>query len=294
MKQALFVVARGISQIFFIDNPLTGALIAIALAVVDPRLALLAIFGSAIQALGGEIMGLKEDTRQGMMGYNGALVGTASGLFVGYGPLAFALTLVGALACVIIHQALGGFISKYGLPVSTAPFCAVSSIIFGVLGSQVENAPLSHAPGVNGLGLGLANSFSEVVLADGLIPGIIILIALFLGSWRIGLWGLFGAAVELAITSAVHGIDEVSTGLYSYSAVLISIAFGAVLWPERPLVIRGIAAMIGVLLTLPIQAGLALTPIPVFTWPFVVAMWIILLASSLDKARKKAETAPAS
>ena len=45
-------ILRGISQIFFIDNPVTGAVILIALACADPRLALLTALGSATQTIG--------------------------------------------------------------------------------------------------------------------------------------------------------------------------------------------------------------------------------------------------
>ena len=43
---------RGISQIFFINNPLSGVLIVAALAVVNPKLALLVVLGSAAQTTG--------------------------------------------------------------------------------------------------------------------------------------------------------------------------------------------------------------------------------------------------
>lgn len=214
-------IARGISQIFFINNPITGALIAVALAVVDLRLALLVVLGATVQTLGAYVMRFDEDIiNNGMMGYNGALVGAAAALFTGFSWLAVSLTIIGAFACVAIHEGLRrlfgtSYLQRYGLPVSTAPFCLVASVIFGALGRLVETSPLSSSSGVSGLGLGLGltNSFSEVVLADGWLSGLIILVALFIGSWQIGLWGLVGAVIAVAITSGMHGVTEVSTGL---------------------------------------------------------------------------------
>lgn len=287
-------IARGISQIFFINNPVTGVLIAVALAVVDPRLSLLVILGATIQTLGAYVMRFDEDIiNNGMMGYNGALVGAAAALFTGFSWLAVSLTIIGAFACVVVHEGLrrlfgSSYLQRYGLPVSTAPFCLVASIIFGALGSLVDTSPLSSGSGVLGLELGLTNSFSEVVLADGWLSGLIILIALFIGSWQISLWGLVGAVIAVAISSGMHGVTEVSTGLYSYCAVLVAIACGVVLWPNRSLWERAVAAVVGVLLTLPIQAGLAMTPIPVFTWPFIVAMWIVVMVSGVRFTRLEA------
>ena len=87
-------IARGISQIFFINNPITGALIAVALAVVDLRLALLVVLGATVQTLGAYVMCFDEDIiNNGMMGYNGALVGAAAALFTGFSWLAVSLTI---------------------------------------------------------------------------------------------------------------------------------------------------------------------------------------------------------
>ena len=68
----------------------------------------------------------------------------------------------------------------------------------------------------------------------------------------------------------------------------MAIACGVVLWPDRSLWQRVVAAVVGVLLTLPIQAGLAMTPIPVFTWPFIVAMWIVVMVSGVRFTRLEA------
>ncbi len=54
-------IARGISQIFFINNPITGALIAVALAVVDLRLSLFVVLGATVQTLGAYVMRFDED-----------------------------------------------------------------------------------------------------------------------------------------------------------------------------------------------------------------------------------------
>ena len=54
-------IARGISQIFFINNPIAGALIAVALAVVDLRLSLFVVLGATVQTLGAYVMRFDED-----------------------------------------------------------------------------------------------------------------------------------------------------------------------------------------------------------------------------------------
>ena len=150
-------ILRGISQIFFIDNPVTGAVILIALACADPRLALLTALGSATQTVGAWALRYQDQADHGLMGYNGALVGASTALYVGFTPTSVALTVVGSLACIIVHIALQHVseqppLRRFALPVSTAPFCAVSSLMFGTLGHLIDPAPLSSAEGTAGFG----------------------------------------------------------------------------------------------------------------------------------------------
>lgn len=284
-------ILRGISQIFFIDNPVTGAVILIALACADPRLALLTALGSATQTVGAWALRYQDQADHGLMGYNGALVGASTALYVGFTLTSVALTVVGSLACIIVHIALQHVserppLKRFALPVSTAPFCAVSSLMFGTLGHLIDPAPLSSAEGTAGFGLGIDNSFSEIVLADGVITGAVIIAALFIGSWRIGAWAVGGAVVSTLLSGlAEHGFSETSTGLHTYSAVLVAIAIGAVFWQDRPLSMRLVGAGVGIVLAMSINQLFTFTLLPIFTWPFLFAMWLVLIAGGFVPAR---------
>lgn len=282
---AVVNVLRGVSQIFFINNPLSGALILVALAFLDPRFSALVLFGSAIQTAGAWILGFKEEVRQGLMGYNGALVGAAAALYAGYGWMAILLTMVGSLTTVIVHKAVArvfdlSALRFAGLPVSTAPFVIVSGMLFGPIGSQWDAWPLTETSGIAGWAAGIANAFSEVMLADGILVGIITIVALAVGDRMIAAFGLLGAAIAVTATAAIDSPVVASTGLASYSAVLAAIAIGAVFWNGRSLVWRVGGAVVSSALTLVIQPLIAMTPIPVFTWPFLIAMWIVLFAGA--------------
>ena len=225
------------------------------------------------------------------MGYNGALVGASTALYVGFTPTSVALTVVGSLACITVHIALQHVseqppLKRFALPVSTAPFCAVSSLMFGTLGHLIDPAPLSSAEGTAGFGLGIDNSFSEIVLADGVITGAVIIAALFIGSWRIGAWAVGGAVVSTLLSGlAEHGFSETSTGLHTYSAVLVAIAIGAVFWQDRPLSMRLVGAGVGIVLAMSINQLFTFTLLPIFTWPFLFAMWLVLIAGGFVPAR---------
>ena len=111
-----------------------------------------------------------------------------------------------------------------------------------------------------------------------MVPGLLILAALFVGGVRTGLFGLLGSLVALAgALLAGDGVAPVSSGLLGYSAVLVAIALGAVVWNDRPLWARLTGAVVGAGLTLALQPLLALLPLPVYTWPFLLSMWLLML-----------------
>jgi len=291
---AVRTVLHGVSQIFFLENAGSGLLIVAALAVAHPWSAALAVLGSALQALTGWALGQGEAVRQGLQGFNGALVGAAAAVALGV-PVGAAVlaTLLGAPACAAVQALVGRLFatripSAAGLPVSTAPFCIVAGLLTALLAETGGAAPTvsSAAAPWPGLGLGLLNEFAEVVLADGAVPGVLVLVALFVGSRRVGAAGLVGAVLAApAAALAGHDLEQVSTGLFGYSAVLVAIAVGAVLEGLGSWRRRGVLVVVGVALTVLFQRMLSGTPVPVYTWPFLLAMWTVLLgARALHRA----------
>jgi urea transporter len=293
MFPALQAVLRGISQVFFIPNAWTGAVLLVALAVSNLQLAALVFLGSIVQSGASWLMGFGDRAKYGMMGYNGALVGAAAALDLdAWGP-AILVTIVGALACIPVHELIrrafeNPVLRWAGLPVSTAPFCIVAGMLFGVYWPLAQPGTPTTLDGLlRGSILGLFNNFSEVMLADSLLTGALILAALLIGSWRIGLYGLLGSTLAVLGTLVLYeSLTQISAGLLGYSAVLVAIAVGAVFRQDRPWPQRLLGVVLGVALTLGVQPALSLTPIPVYTWPFLISMWIVLLAGAvLDRAR---------
>lgn len=274
---------RGISQIFLAENALTGALILAGMAASGWKLALLAAVGCAVQSLLAAALHL-DGVNHGLMGFNGALVGAAAaaaGAPLGTG---LALTAAGAAAVIPVHLALA---RVPRIPVATAPFCLVAGLLFGPLGGQWETGSLTSAADTGkGLLYGFLNGFAEVVLADGPLPGLIILVALFLASWEVGALAALGSAAGLALSLTIHpDVEAVSTGLFNYSAVLIAIAVGTVLWPRAGWGIRVGGALAGVVLSVLIQWAMSGLPVPTYTWPFVISLWIMAACKAAIPAK---------
>ena len=266
---------RGFSQIFLAQNALSGLLVICAMALSSWQLAALAMLGSAVQLAFAAALHVDGASR-GLMGYNGALVGAAAAASGAPLHIAATLTVVGAAAAIPMQQV---FDRVPRIPAVTGPFCIVAGLIFGPLGNLWETTlPVSSPQLSTGLTSGLLDGFSEVVLADGIVPGLIILAALCVASVQVGGFALLGSALGLALEWAVHAdVETVSTGMFNYSAVLTAIAVGTVLWPRASWAARLAGAAAGVVLTLCIQWAISGLPVPMYTWPFVITAWIFAL-----------------
>ena len=67
--------------------------------------------------------------------------------------------------------------------------------------------------------------------------------------------------------------------------MLVAIAIGAVFWQDRPLSMRLVGAGVGIVLAMSINQLFTFTLLPIFTWPFLFAMWLVLIAGGFVPAR---------
>lgn len=83
MKEGLFIIARGIGQVMFQNNALSGLLMLAGIACNSWILALLALAGNIVSTLTACLCKYsREDIRNGLYGFNGTLVGIAIGVFM--------------------------------------------------------------------------------------------------------------------------------------------------------------------------------------------------------------------
>lgn len=281
---------RGISQIFLAENALSGLLILAAMTLVSPQLAAGAVLGVAVETLTASVLRF-EGVSRGLHGYNGALVGAAVAASGAPVVPAVTFTIVGALATIPLQAAL---VRIEALPVLTAPFCCVAGLLLGPLhGTWVSvepvlsPEPLTPTQWVTGLGSGILRGFSEVVLADGLLAGVLIIAGLAVASRSICGFAILGSIFGLGASALLYpDVQALSTGLLIYPSILVAVAIGAVFWASKSLPLRVCGCLAGVVLAVVVQAGMSYVPVPVYTWPFVLSVWIILL---LSRRRNKPE-----
>lgn len=275
------VILRGISQIFLMCNPLSGALIIVAMSLYDVQAALFMLLGSISQTLSSWGQTRRTAWEQGGYGFNGALVGAATGVYVDSWLLGALYTVAGACACTLITFVLShAFQTKAvrwaHLSVATAPFCIVAGLLIALVFPPPTAGQLTSGHGLAGVAYAVTNSFAEVILADGPGSGLLIMSALFLASCSLATYAVLGALVSLLISSvALGGLLEVSTGLYGYSSVLIAIAVRTLQKGDTGFLFALWSVPFAVVLVLLLQWVVAATPVPVLTWPFVLSLWLV-------------------
>jgi urea transporter len=297
---------RGAAQVMLQNNPLTGLLILIGIAVGS-------ILSGHSRVTAGVLIGLVVGTatalllradgkslRSGLFGFSPLLTGAGVTTFLDNRPLMWVLLVLGAVVTTVVTLALTTVFNTWGVPALTFPF--VLTTWFLLLGSyqfarstlDTGTSPaLPQAAGGDAARLGadsarlsgdtaadMLTGVSQVFLVDSWVGGLIILVGLLVNSRWAAAFAVVGTAsgTLLAIAFGV-GADAVGHGLWGFNAVLTAIALGAVLYrPTGPTVVY---ALVGVVVTVVVQAALTtvLTPVgvPTLTAPFVLATWLFLL-----------------
>ena len=277
-------LGHGLSQIFFQADIVTGALILAAFVVADWRMAVLVALGSLASSAAGLLFGSKMPTvRDGMQGFCGALVGAATFAALGGQVAAYPIAVLGGAVCAPVtwlvvwlftHEPL----KPLNLPFTTAPFCIVATGVFFStipLHTSSANSPVSDSVAV-ALFQSLLTNVSQVVLVNSVWAGALILLGLFIASWKVGIAAVIGSVVgSLSALAMNESLNTIGNGLAGYSGVLSAIALAVVFvkgsWGSWLLAIIGTIVTAAVTLLMHQQSG------PIYTWPYILTTWVFLV-----------------
>ncbi|MDP2355404.1 MAG: urea transporter [Beijerinckiaceae bacterium] len=301
---------RGVGQVMFQNNPLTGALFLAAVAwgsfaAGAPHIffgGLLALVVSSLAAMWLRVP--QEKLNAGLCGYNGVLVGLALATFLAPGPLLWVYVVLGAVVSVIVMLGVSNAVKDWGLTALTFPFVLTTWLLllatYGFAGLKGVALPTGNMVAafepfavdplnIIDLGRGVVLSLSQVFLKASGVSALLFLIGLAVSSLPTALFAL-GGAVLAVLTAHVLGAesDLITGGLLGFSPVLTAILLGTVAY--SPSLRVATYAAIGVVFTVIAQAALnvALTPfaIPALTAPFVIVSWLFLLPRQCLESRQ--------
>lgn len=302
MARFVDVCLRGAGQVMFMNNPVTGLLILIAIfwGAIDAHMVAVGI-GAVVGLVVGTATAMalhvhQESLRQGLFGFSPLLTGAAVPTFLANKPLTWVYLVIGAAVTTVVTLALSNVLKTWGVPALTFPFVLTSwflmlgayqfhRITATALGPPALPAAISAADSsfdmsASHLVTSMLKGVSQVFLIGNWVSGIIILIALAVNSrWAAGLAALGTVIATLLAIGFGSNATSVGAGLYGFSAVLTAIALGCVFYQPNWKVL--LYALVGTVFTVFIQAALntTLAPlgVPTFTAAFVFATWLFLL-----------------
>lgn len=294
MGNGLFSLLYGSSQIFFQTKAVPGLLILAAFAVADWRMAVLVLLASASSSLTALLMRVPVgEVRNGHQGFCGALVGAAAYAVLGWGWLGLVAAVIGGMACAPVTWAVGSFfataaLKPFKLPYTTAPFCIVAGLmLIATTGHEVTREIVEIDDSLeSNFFRSLLTNVSEVVFIDNVVAGALILLALFAAHWKVGLAALLGSVLQsLMVLVLQEDAVNLGRGLMGYSGVLVAVAMAAVFlkgtW--QPWVMAVVGAVLACLITILVQDLHG-----VFTWPYVLTTWVLLVAARFIPGIKRA------
>jgi len=292
---------RGVGQVMFQDNPLSGLLFLAAIAWG-------AVAAGAVEVLVGCVLALVSATctamwlradaqslAAGLYGYNAVLVGLALPTFLAPSPLLWCYVVLGGAVSVVCMLGTVNVTRAWSVSALTFPFVLTSWLLllatYGFAGlpgdglpfaNQIEPIDPAAANLLDPAGFvsGVLRSVSQVFLKGNGISALLFLAGLAVGSLPAAAFGLGGAFLAVITAHALGAESElISAGLMGFSPVLTAIALGAVFYAPSPRVLA--YAVLGTVFTVVVQGALnvLLTPfgIPTLTAPFVLATWLFLL-----------------
>ncbi|XP_068782486.1 urea transporter 2 [Struthio camelus] len=304
MIQFIDWVLRGISQVMFVNNPLSGLIIVAGFLVQNPWWTLTGCLGTVVSTLTALVLGQDRSAiAAGLYGYNGVLVGLLMAVFSAKGDFHWWILLPVALVsmtCPIFTSALGSVFSKWDLPVFTLPFNLALTLYLAASGPHnlffptTLIQPATTTPNITWtdaevpmLLQSIPVGISQIYGCDNPWTGGIFLVALFISSPLICLHAAIGSAVGmLAALSLATPFSKIYAGLWNYNSSLSCIAIGgmfyAFTWQTHLLAIA--CALFSAYLGATLANMLAVFGLPSGTWSFCLSALTFLLITTNNSA----------
>jgi urea transporter len=285
--------ARGIGQVVFLGSPVSGGVILGGLAIGDPYLASMAALGTATATGTAHMAGITtSSTSDGLLGYNGCLVGCAAAVF---GPSAILActtsTVLGAavspFVAVSLKQALGSTVPQWTFAFN---FVALTSLLrtrpllpveepAGTVTTTVTTTPTYSTMDVL---LSPLTGISQIFVVESALTGGIIVGGIAMYSPGLAVHAVVGSTIGAAAAVATMPVvgdvglldtSELAMGLWGFNSALTSMAVGVFFVHSTPTMVlsaggaAATAAVFGAMKTVFGAYGA-----PCLTLPFCVTM----------------------
>ena len=249
---------RGVGQVCFMNNPVTGLAILVAMFVGEAWLGFAGALGLVVSTLTAAVLGMDRGAiRAGLYGFNGVLVGAGLSLFLqpDWDVVVMVWIVVGACLSTILHAALANvFLGAWAVPPFTLAFNFITLIFLvgalnyangraggliapadaQVTGGEVSNALRSAADAATannaeGVLNAIFRGISQLFFANSVVAGIIIVAGIAVCSRIAAIFALVGSTVGM-LTGLALGANGVAiyNGLWGFNSFDAALAVGGV------------------------------------------------------------------
>ena len=249
---------RGVGQVCFMNNPVTGLAILVAMTIAEPWLGFAGVLGLVTSNLAAILIGMDRGAiRAGLFGFNGVLVGAGLSLFLqpDWDVLVMVWIVVGASLSTVLHGALAAvFIGAWKVPPFTFAFNFITLIfLIGALNfangrvggliapadAQVTRGEVSttlrsaadaaSANNIEGVLNAIFRGISQLFFANSVTAGIIIIVGIAVCSRIAAVFAVVGSTVGM-LTGLALGANGVAiyNGLWGFNSFDAALAIGGV------------------------------------------------------------------
>ena len=283
LYNSLLILGRGIGQVMFQNNALSGLLMLIGIFLNSWQMGILALSGNIISTLTAHFSGYgRDDIKNGLYGFNGTLVGIAVGVFMELSLGSLLLMVVAACISTWIARLLN---LQRSLPGFTAPFILSVWMLLGFCSWIMPDILLVSDTVTDATqGINYFQTFSfgigQVMFQGNIWTGLLFLVGILVNSRTAAFYTVIGALFPIPL-AILLGIDAetLNMGLMGYNGVLCAIALGdrtlkSLVWDSCSVLLSTLLQIIGMNLE-----------ITTLTAPFVVSVWIIMGIQKLVSVR---------
>ncbi|MGH9480488.1 MAG: urea transporter [Terriglobales bacterium] len=302
---------RGIGQVMLQNSVWSGLLFLLGIFYSSWVYGIAVLVGTVASTLTGMLFRADPArVRDGLYGFNGALVGVALALFLHAGVATWILIVVASASSAVLMAAMSGWLQARSLSPLTAPFvlttfgCLPAYTLFGQLQPTqlLRTAGLPKATHVIGtvavatVSGGIFSGIAQVFLQASAITGILFAIGILIHSRRAFAWAIFGSGIGMLVAWGLGAAEPaIRAGLFGFNSVLTAIAVGSVRLTSTAA--TAIYVLLASAVTCIAYAALSgilqpagLSPL---TLPFVLVTWVFLSAAhSLPSGRNAGSESP--
>lgn len=292
-------VLRGIGQVMLQNNSYAGLLFLAGIFYNSRLFGIAVLVGTIVSTLSAIWLAVDASkVREGLFGFNGALVAVALTYFLQPDALTWAYVVFASVATTVLMAAMMRLLETWKIPVLTAPFVLTALCFllacahFGRLHSThiLPTAGLPREATVEGVVTastvvaGLFNGVAQVFFQRNVITGALFLIGLLVSSRQIFVSAVLSSLTGVLVAWGMGAAEPaIRSGLFGFNCVLTALAMvslGFVLHRTASVFYVLLATIGASVAFAAISTALQPLGMPALTLPFVLVVWIFVLAGS--------------